>query len=162
MLRKNILFVKRFCANVCLTKSLICSVCRPVVGPLDWLFLTQTWGQWGAPSAADGLWRVALRACCLVSVLWRAAAGGFRLVVVGRCYGKCLLSVRYVIPVGVGNTSPAALEHSYGAVGEVLRGSCSVAPGLLEKVYSPLRKLFTGTRELSRNTVRGVGLGLFL
>ena len=76
MLRKNILFAKRFCANVCLTKSLICSVCRPAVGPLDWLFLTETWGQWGAPSAADGLWRVALRACCLVSVLWRAAAGG--------------------------------------------------------------------------------------
>ena len=83
MLRQNILFFKRFCANVCLTKSLICSACNPVVGPLDWLFLTETWGQWGAPSAADGLWSAALRARCRFWALLRVAAGGFRLVVVG-------------------------------------------------------------------------------
>ena len=130
MLRKNILFAKRFCANVCLTKSLICSVCRPAVGPLDWLFLTETWGQWGAPSAADGLWRVALRACCLVSVLWRAAAGGFRLVVVGgdameSACCQCVAALRQ----GLGtllrqpwSTATEQLERFSGAAVALLRG----------------------------------------
>ena len=130
MLRKNILFAKRFCANVCLTKSLICSVCRPAVGPLDWLFLTETWGQWGAPSAADGLWRVALRACCLVSVLWRAAAGGLssccrREDAMKSACCQCVTSFRQ----GLGtllrqpwNTATEQLERFSGAAVALLRG----------------------------------------
>jgi len=130
VLRKNILFAKRFCANVCLTKSLICSVCRPAVGPLDWLFLTETWGQWGAPSAADGLWRVALRACCLVSVLWRAAAGGLssccrREDAMKSACCQCVTSFRQ----GLGtllrqpwSTATAQLERFSGAAVALLRG----------------------------------------
>ena len=130
MLRQNILFVKRFCANVCLTKSLICSVCRPAVGPLDWLFLTETWGQWGAPSAADGLWRVALRACCLVSVLWRAAAGGLssccrREDAMKSACCQCVTSFRQ----GLGtllrqpwSTATEQLERFSGAAVALLRG----------------------------------------
>lgn len=40
----------------------------------------------------------------------------------------------------VGNVSPTALERCSGAVGEVLQLCCSIATGLLEKVYGGFRK----------------------
>ena len=124
MLRQNILFIKRFCANVCLTKSLICIVCRPAVVPFGRLFLTETWGQWGAPSAADGLLRPALRARCRFWALLRVAAGGFRLVAV-------VWWLRKMFTVSALRYSSRGWEHFSGSLGALLRSSWRGSPGQL-------------------------------
>ena len=80
----------------------------------------------GAPSAADGLWRVALRACCLVSALLRVAAGGFRLVAV-------VWRLRKVLAVSALRHSGRGWEHFSGSLGAQLRSSWRGSPGQLER-----------------------------